>query len=1002
MAAAGGDIEHIVRRYENLKEDESLETSPHLFLQEEEEKKANKMLAVGTSFTPEYFRFMDDNRFYMGHRYIIDERIAGNQVGSYRFLANPPIPDLIPFVVDALPQVMKTQSLENIRGLLTLPAYIRSRVIDLGLALNDEDPDEEISIDDLPNSPLKALHLSNIATFVENNSWTFYSNDKSKEFHIFAPMIATHGGGIYTLKFLRLTSRDINFQIYPTIYSITVEEGGRRIPVTTPEGDIIEFHLEVGIVPNPGIPFPRYITYYSPTAGGYEKRRMEIPRKNPDDCVTVSMFLAGYLTQPDMTRYHNLFRHIVIKENSQSHIRSINHMLSYGYDPFASTVMTSRIHSFYNRKDPSNPLRKLYLVRLYFGPVNRDYTKQIGGIAFGGYHALPNLYTINVVDPAKTRAQNYQVLTDMLDLLGCNRENILFPIGVIGHQLLLSYEQGRYLMRDPQVDEYYADLMDHPNNLVYPARTLSPYGYISLFCAETSLPAQHFAAVCPEMGGLYSYYQNTPLFKGDPFPLVRNTVNKFIRHFSETRTRPVYQPVVGEKLLLQSFPFNLDIKDLRLSRLREEAAIIDEESLGLIRWPNHDISFDYYNRLNTGIEQVEKSLGNVAGLKSVRNFLRKYQLSNEADIMRRYSRSVGLFGFFRRKYTGEDMHNLLLSRPLFTAFLKEYTSVADDGVSPLSTRVIQQHSEEVNQHIAEYLARSEKPVLNLNKIFLDSVWNNPAAVKQLALYKTASLQRLVELADKLEIGDDLEKDLVEALEQYGRQYKKTLRITVRNKVASEIATTRVLLPEGRILTAADIAKYFLTHPVPREEEKEKYKPVSDEMVKRVILKRLRLASPIAELESREQAEMSLQARRIQAIRAAQPSRFLPLPEVKRLTRAQIQQGKVLDYEQALRDLEEEEKQRQIRAIGKKRTAKEVLKDRREEDLTEEYIDEMIQAERERLLESAWSDEDSARLRAEFEVAIRPSEREKLDGYDTMIALVAIIRQSRPDKYLGKK
>lgn len=174
------------------------------------------------------------------------------------------------------------------------------------------------------------------------------------------------------------------------------------------------------------------------------------------------------------------------------------------------------------------------------------------------------------------------------------------------------------------------------------------------------------------------------------------------------------------------------------------------------------------------------------------------------------------------------------------------------------------------------------------------------------------------------------------------------------------------------------------------------------MVNRVILKRLRLVSPIAELESREQAEMSLQARRIQAIQAAQPSRFLPLPEVKRLTRAQIQQGKVLDYEQALRDLEEEEKQRQIQTIRKKRTFEEVLEERDEENRTEEYIDEMIQAERERLLKSAWSDEDSARLRSEFEAAVRPSEREKLDAFDVFIALVTIIRQSRPDKYLGKR
>jgi hypothetical protein len=634
---------------------------------------------------------------------------------------------------------------------------------------------------------------------------------------MFCPMIAhTSQPNELILKFLRISEVDTSFEIFPFIYSLKLYNMpyAQGFQVVTPEGDAFEFCFELGLI-NPINNFPFSLTYLS-TDLIPRRFTIDLPIHNPDDCVVVSMFICGMLPQPDVTRYHNLFRKVQVLEDTTTNERRIEHSLSHGSQKFVVSTMTRRINTFYNRKDPSDPLRKLVRIRIRIGtpqPTQDCVIKERLPSGHIVYRDQDDTLFINASpDPVE--------LTTILSRFGCNRENAVFPVSVYGHQLNLVYENSEFILKDYQVNREYKSLR-HSNNYDPVTNSIREEASIQLICAYSRLKPADFVAKIPDFLMLYRYESSPFQFQGDPFPLLSNYINQFARNML-AREYPDMSHV--QRNLRDSFVLDLSITDISLNRVLEELHRLDQESISLVtRSIVPSISFDYYNRLRSSGERVVHNLSSVEGLVRIRNFISRWCDQFEHTIIQQYRRIVA-----NPIYMQIDIKDFLLSRPIFAAFAHEYTSVADDGTTRLSQVLSDTHFDELNEMIVNYLVTNTKQIMPIGDI-IPLVLNQPSIIRLLYLHKNDSIASLKQFANLLRPfikGNNLTKGLMDGLTHYANRFESRLQQAAKNRLRSRIATRRVLLPQGRFLNFRDMFDFFALHqPVRKDKTELKDAPV---------------------------------------------------------------------------------------------------------------------------------------------------------------------------------
>lgn len=484
---------------EDTTEDQQLEVSPFVVVAEEAAGGTEQLEVVRSVYTRNHFlTLIRPNHAYLGHGTSIINSFSGNLFTNYQTMGGE-IP--IQTVVD-VPLNVQTiaQHPSPIGELLSLPDYIMSKISEMIESLST-DPD---------------VMRENRERFFRNNLWTIRSMDGTETLSMIFPMFSIDSyRSIYILKFLRY-DRGV---IQPYIYSIPLNMPNNQMTnlrISTDIGGLTKnYDLFLSVTPTgPGLD----CVLYDPPS--MISKKLVVAINNPNDCVVIALYLAGLLPQPDMTRYHNLFR-TMQKVDS---LGTFNHILSYGSDDFIRQIISERVLNFYNREDPVHPLEQLNLIYIYLPRAyNTDLTSYPSHTrnGFRIYQSSSHTYHMPGYDEQQP-SQYVQYLNNILDNFGCNQPNSIILIGINGHQLVLYHDGYEYYMHDPQMQKYYRlNNMDHPN------LQAATEPYIALYAIYTNNPARRRLHV-PEFATLYEYNRSPSSFSGDIYPIVNQAISRFV------------------------------------------------------------------------------------------------------------------------------------------------------------------------------------------------------------------------------------------------------------------------------------------------------------------------------------------------------------------------------------------------------------------------------------------------------------------------------------------
>jgi hypothetical protein len=722
----------LIRRSEDVKEDLQLEVNPFAIVMKEEKdrKKTKEFEVIKTMYSKEHFDLLHSKLFYMGEKKVIVDNFHKEQFMRWEynmFVEYKPVYKYNPSTASTSRQKAILQTLEKIEGLLDLSKYINRRIMEMSFELNPKETfKEDIDVKKIGEIRRKVLQI-NMERFIENNTWEIKSRTNS--LRIFCPFLGVRDG-YFTMKFLVYKDGEI----LPCIYMILLEKKANQLQKVIIEigGEDYDFYIDLKTpkVNFGADKFPDQILYYNPDTKLAKTLPVDI--RNPDDCVVVSMFMAGLLTQPDMTRYHNLFRSVDIDPVNMT----FEHMLSYGYNSFVEDVMTQRIKSFFNRQDPSAPKKKIRNISIMLPLPNR---RKITGTAtiIKGYNAVFDGfdYWIEGYVQGNTRAQDEQYLTQLLTDLGCNHINSVIPVTIIGHQLYMTYDGAAYHLHDPQVNEYIDNILDHTNH------GSGDIPFLGLFCIETSEPGEAMVVV-PEMPLLYEACRLPHQYKDDLYPTVNQAVAYFSQYNEFSFPDPMLNLIELQENVLPTLGSILSIRN-NLT-LRESArmandllSVIQLRRLAALQHPSPSVSIDKVYHIEKSLQRTFEQMSSFDGLRSLRLATSEYYKQNIDVIMK------GVQGIFFSYIDEREVYDLLLSKPFFVGFqnffLKEYPQDAKLFLDDL----------------IEYIRSTNKPVLHLVHMFIEirrmarDQGLEDQILSYLSYFDTIELKSLYDLAQRL-------------------------------------------------------------------------------------------------------------------------------------------------------------------------------------------------------------------------------------------------------------
>jgi hypothetical protein len=1019
---------------ENLQEDFHIESNPSLFFPEEDPSLPKALQVIGTELRPEFVSHINNTRHYMGSISMV--------YSKFRYIRHRRVFIEIPEEKwnNPIAQTEDSQALNEItiqpqtRGLLHLPDYIKARIIDISMFVTfSEKYKDEIArlerigqgLDILEKRTDQPILKRNIQRFVRNNSVTLYSDDLSKQFHLFCPMISRHtsaGVDYWTLKFLRVNKRefagdDIDYEIYPIIYTLYLPKKFQdlKIPLHI-EGEVV--NLLCNIKRSATDLFPKGITFYDPSAGN--KKLLKLQDDNPVDCVTVSMQLCGFLDQPDVMRYHNIFRAVRIRKIDDE--LDIN--LSAGLDTFVTDLIGSKVISFFNRRNPSAPLKNINTLVVMTRGNKEDIStnkslkliKEVNGVKiFHKTKALEkDIYYVQAFKLGNTLAQDLAYFKETLHKLGLNRPNVFYSVGIPYHQVTMSYDHvnDNYVVRDYQVNKEYTDrtvrtILEHPN-------FSNGNSYYEFYSLETRVPSDKCNLIGPELRLMYDWHRDPKQYIGDPFPVIREYINNFIREYSTEGKAPVY-PIPR----VRSSIYDLNLKTTAvIEDLRSE---LTQEYLGMVQHPipqvyNTKISLYTYPFMISTLDRAIASVQIPARLKEIRQYIKTFVEQNGDEIISQYKSRLY---FFSRLflYTREDVYNLLLSRPVFCAMM--YDRPNHRGFITV---------------IANYLYENTKPTLDISQFF-EYIIQQAARdqiqiplLRHLSSLKDYPLSRLIdvarEISGRIEVkqpgffsrlfsSQSIKKELYSAVYlALAENVPRRMIDDVRGRQAQaraiyQIASKNVLLPSGRPLTKQKIVEFyeqndaylqaakleysrheeFMPSPdEPDEPELEEVKVslLSEDNVEDTVLRLLEDKDiPYEEqpILGYEELQSIPQKRREEVLR-----RYTEYDTRKR---------------QALSLIKERVKTRRLSRINRGETEEQQEERELENSLIRILIEKMIEAKQDELLRlplEQWMEADRAILERERDkrravVSVRDY---RLDAYDVFVSLMTILKNITPE------
>jgi hypothetical protein len=1001
-----------IRRIENVKEDEDLEINPYLFsevLEEADIKMGDKKYCgLRTVYSPEYYNYVYDNLFYMGHTYILNKDLTTHPSDPNWFtFKDSRKTSVVRNFMSIIPRMKcQYQSLDSVPGLLNLPEYIKSRVFDIAFSLCATDmvelpPDQmELEEKDIVDPRRLAAIQLNIRQFMENNTFTFYSKDRQYKFTIFCPLITEARDGYCILKFLRVKEDgEIDSKIY-MIALRDVDDVIQKIGIELETGEVIDFYIKLGSKHGASNKYSS-IGYYDEQSS--ELTTLNLPDDNPVDCVVCSMFTCGFLIQPDLTRYHNMFRNINIITERTERLNpvtggydvykidtSLEIILSPGRDSFITSIITSRIKSFYNFDNPSRPLKTIRYLQIYTkppGPREVD-AKSDGTYVAKNMNGITFYKSIYAYDPTKylyAYGYNKTDFYKILDAFGLNQENCFIICGIPGHESVLTYRNGEYIMIDPQVNKIYTyeKYIEH-NNMRYHNQN-----YIMINVILTADPREAILHG-PEYPTLIDYSKNLQLYDGDIIPSLKHTVNHFSQAFSTGRpiNDPPLRPVLGERRV-EMILRRLDLSNTKsyVENIQEEIDTLDYENLCIIKYPNPNYSFRYYNKLESLLTRVRETFATADGLRGLRKFITKFYKDYGESVTEKYNMFMASlwrgFGLIFYEYSDKDIYNLLLQRPVFAVTAREC----------LRSNIIQ--VDDLVDRIVTYLYEQNKPILKTSNLFYDILSTasregiDKNIIRFLSRFRDVKLTTLDQLASRINRQldlDHLQESIYQALKVLAQPSEDLVR-KAKASIISQLANDAVL---NRITARAltqfiKIHRRLLQKPSLLEDDVEEYfEPRFSAPLLDLAIHEFRLAKS---LSYREQPIEDRKARERELFERIKQQREFEEPRTRagreREREREIRRKKVL-----AKGLEEEEVV-QLRLI---RTVLEAMIEEKEEEL--ERID--------------WSEPKYEKMLQERVSEIERfyhTENDRLDAFDVFISVMNIIKHKNiqlSKKYLGDR
>jgi len=673
----------LILESQDIREDLELEVNPFAITLEDDDSRGKKdMEAIKTVYSKQHFDLLHANPYYMGEKKVIVDNFEKSN-GTYVFVEYKPVYKALK-VSSTSHQTAIKQTLQKVPGLLDLPSYIMKRIEEMSYAIMfPNEVADKIDRSMLGETEEEILDL-NVKRFIDNNSWTIHSPTKS--LRIFCPLLGLRDN-YFTMKFLVYREGAID----PYIYMIMLEKSADKVQrvIIDMDGEDYDFYVKLKTKSGRFIEvdeFPSHIVY----CDLYQEKALPIDASTPDDCVVVMMTMMGLLPQPDMTRYHNLFRYVEADMNKMTLV----HMLSYGYTSFSIKVMTQRIKSFFNREDPSRPKKKIYIVNIILPSIGRK--KLVGEPRrIKGYKSVyvEGVYWIDGYKDGNTEAENDAYLTKLLNDLDCNHPHSVIPVGVYEHILYMTYDGESYHLHDPQINQYFTNILDHPYH--YIPDTIPR---LSLFCIETSEPRQAMISV-PEMPLLYE--ANRLLYKDDLYP----TINQAVSHFSErgefsfpdsSPTLRLIQTDVVSHIPLLSIENQLPLRE-SITKANDTLYDLQQMRLAMLQHPSPDVSLDKVYHIEQSLQSALDQLTTFRGLEELRRDTADYYRQNADTVLRQ------THGIIEER----EVYDLLLSKPFFAGFQNFFLEKYPGDKKLFLDNLI------------HYIRSTDKPVLRLYRMFFD-------------------------------------------------------------------------------------------------------------------------------------------------------------------------------------------------------------------------------------------------------------------------------------------
>jgi hypothetical protein len=714
-----------------------LETSPFIFIEDVQETNPTGLEILRTPYSEDYIRKVLEP-VYLGNKFKLFTSFTGNRFDRV------PMERVELSITEWLPTSLDHQSLEtpppdvplplDIPRLLNLPDYAEKRIRDMATSLGG-DVEENIRI------------------FLENNSYTFYSSDKSEELTIFCPLLAIENSR-QKIKFLRLDRRTGKFYpyIYSVIFGIDVDYWYHCMLLSEEFQQGIRFSIR--FEKDPEVKH-LYYTGYSLYTEGF-LRTVELDRKNPNDCGTITQFLCGLILQPDLVRYHCLFKQLRRGDDNDfvTELATLNPIET-------SEFIENRIVN----RSPANEIHQLHI---YYTEKDMSGLEIMNINGSTIYHDNKKLYCF-------TANSSIDNLTLFLDSLGCNQPNCLFYLCLfrenkVGHAAILHYD-GEYKIYDAQLKR----------NSSF-SKIFERFDTIVLYIILTDIPEKRYLLV-PEFPIVYDYDCNSYNYTGDIYPLVRSGVDLF-------RKSRGHLHITGDLgKLLQIVDNPITTTSLDEKGIPDILENFYNSSLLLLFQPTPITSFDKLYKTGALLERATQNLNSFIGLKTVRGFVNRFLRQEEPLILQLMKPS-----FFRRRYTEKELYDFLYTRPLYASIMKELLDLYPEMTSYFS------------KEIAAYLSRQSKPVLRLVPLYLKVIELAKASgtkeylVRYLSRLRDKSRAYLTTMAQKMQVDgaapfEELARQIYYSLEQFFSYFelqKKSVRDKAKVNVAVDSAKEIVL------------------------------------------------------------------------------------------------------------------------------------------------------------------------------------------------------------------